>query len=197
MLQPGAVLVHNAGIWPSRREVTADGLERAFVVNHLAAAALQESLLAHEGCVSRILVISAGLAVKGRFDPARTPSGADFSAIRTYATTKLCFALWMRDVAARFPSVDVAVVHPGVVRTGLGARSGPLGWLLAMAKRRWESPEACSARLARIFARDRWSRPGEACWMMEENVEPWPAPLDDDRVREQVRQVTERLLVET
>src|SRR5688572_25078824 len=30
------VLIHNAGVWPSRRELNEDGLEQAFVVNHLA-----------------------------------------------------------------------------------------------------------------------------------------------------------------
>ena len=30
------VLVHNAGLWPSRRVLTEDGLEAAFAVNHLA-----------------------------------------------------------------------------------------------------------------------------------------------------------------
>ena len=47
----------------------------------------------------------------------------------------LCFALAMRDVAAAHPELDVVVLHPGVVRTDLGARTGPLGWLLSLVKR--------------------------------------------------------------
>src|SRR5689334_16821494 len=30
------VLVHNAGLWPAERRLTADGVEQSFAVNHLA-----------------------------------------------------------------------------------------------------------------------------------------------------------------
>lgn len=189
----GATLVHNAGVWPSRRELTPEGLEAAFVVNHLAPLAMQQPLL-DAGRLRRVMVVSAGLIGKGRFDAARTPAGADFSAFRTYCTTKLCFALAMRDVAAAHPELDIVVLHPGVVRTDLGARTGLLGWLLARVKRGWEAPDACAARLARILARDRWSPAGEARWLVEEDEKPWPAVADDEGTRRALRETTARLL---
>lgn len=189
----GATLVHNAGLWPSRRNFSPEGLESAFVVNHLAPLALQEPLL-ERGLLARIFVVGAGLMVKGRFDPGRTPKGADFSGFRTYCTTKLCFAVAMRDVAARHPDIDVAVVHPGVVRTDLGARSGLLGWVLARAKRRFEPPERCAARLAKLVLAERWSPPGEARWWMESTQQPWPAAASDPATRASIRDVTTRLL---
>jgi NAD(P)-dependent dehydrogenase (short-subunit alcohol dehydrogenase family) len=189
----GATLVHNAGLWPAKRELTADGLETAFVVNHLAPLVMQRPLL-DAGRVRRIMAVSAGLIVKGRFDPARTPRGEDFSAFRTYCTTKLCFALAMRDLAAEHPALDVVVLHPGVVRTDLGARPGLLGQLLSFVKRRWEAPEVCAARLVRILSRDRWSPAGEARWMFEETEQPWPAAADDPSTRRAVREITARWL---
>lgn len=192
-VKPGSTLIHNAGIWPHRREMTADGVEASFAVNHLAPLALQQPLL-EAGRLERILAVGAGLMVKGRFDAARTPSGADFGAIRTYCTTKLAFALGMRDTAAAHPDVDVLVLHPGVVRTALGDRPGPIGWLLSRVKRRWESPETCAARMVRILARPRWSSAGEATWMVEEEVQPWPAVAEDPATRHAVREVTARLL---
>jgi len=191
--EPGATLVHNAGVWPSRRVLTSDGLELAFAVNHLAPLAMQQPLL-DAGRLRRIMLVSAGLLVKGRFDADRTPTGEDFSSLRTYCDTKLCLALAMRDVAAAHPELDVVVLHPGVVRTDLGARTGPLGWLLSLVKRGWEAPETCGARLARILARERWSPPGDARWMMEEQEQPWPAPTDDERLRQAVRRTTARWL---
>jgi NAD(P)-dependent dehydrogenase (short-subunit alcohol dehydrogenase family) len=191
--EPGATLIHNAGIWPYRKEMTADGWESAFAVNHLAPLALQQPLL-DAGRVARVLAVGAGLMIKGRFDAERTPTGADFGSVRTYCTTKLAFALGMRDAAAAHPSVDVLVLHPGVVRTGLGDRPGPVGWLLGKVKRRWEAPETCAARMARILARPRWSTPGEAAWMVEEEPQPWPAVADDAATRQSVRAVTARLL---
>src|SRR6185503_12485946 len=102
----GATMIHNAGLWPAKRVLTPEGLESAFVVNHLAPLAMQRPLL-DAGRLRRVMVVSAGLIGKGRFDAARTPRGDYFSAFRTYCTTKLCFALAMRDVAAEMPSLDV------------------------------------------------------------------------------------------
>lgn len=178
-VRPGAILVHNAGLWPSRRELVG-GIERAFATNCLCPLALQTPLLA-TGLVARVLVVSAGLLIKGRFDPAKTPTGEDFSSIRTYCSTKLAGAAAMRDAARRHPTVDFAIVHPGVVNTDLGARTGPLGWLLRLVKRSWESPETCADRLARLLERPRWeTTPGEAPWFNEERQEPWPAEVDRD-----------------
>lgn len=190
-IEPGATLVHNAGIWPVKKELTKDGLEASFAVNHVGGLVLQQPLLA-SGRVGRVMVVSAGLIAKARFDPARTPIGADFSRFRSYANTKLCFAVAMRDVAARHPEIDFVVLHPGVVRTELGKADGLMGALLRWIKQRWEAPEVCAARLARILERDRWSPPGDARWLFEERESPWPAPADDPRVRDDVRAVTAR-----
>ncbi|APR80205.1 Putative oxidoreductase/Short-chain dehydrogenase [Minicystis rosea] len=189
----GATLVHNAGIWPARRELTPDGLEMAFVVNHLGPLAMQR-VLVDAGRLRRVMSVNAGLIVKGRFDAERTPVGRDFSSFRTYCTTKLCFALAMRDVAAEHPALDVVVLHPGVVRTDLGARSGLLGFLLSRIKRGWEAPDVCASRLTRVLARDRWSPPGEARWLFEEKEQPWPSVAEDAATRRALRETTARLL---
>jgi NAD(P)-dependent dehydrogenase (short-subunit alcohol dehydrogenase family) len=191
-LPAGSVLVHCAGIWPARRELTADGLEAAFVVNHLSALWLQRPALA-AGRLGRILDVSAGLIVKGRVDAERTPTGADFSALGTYCTTKLCRAVALRATAAEHPDLDVLVLHPGVVRTDLGARRGPLGLLLRLAKRRWEDPATCAARLAATLDEPgRWAEPGEAAWRLEDRPEPWPPVAADPATAEAVRAATAR-----
>lgn len=193
VVTPGATLVHNAGLWPSKRVLTPDGLETAFVVNYLAPLLMQRALL-DAGRLRRIMVVGAGAMVKARFDAARTPTGSDFSSIRTYCNTKLCFALAMRDLSAAYPAIDVVVVHPGVIRTDLGARPGPIGWLLSFMKRSWEAPEAGAVRLVQLLARERWSPPGEARWFMEETEQPWPAVAEDEAIRRAVREITTRLL---
>ncbi|QRK07218.1 SDR family NAD(P)-dependent oxidoreductase [Archangium violaceum] len=193
VVTPGATLIHNAGLWPTKRVLTPEGLETAFVVNHLAPLVMQRALLDAER-LRRVMVVSAGLILKGHFDAARTPTGEDFSGIRTYCTTKLCFALAMRDIAAANPAIDVVILHPGVVRTDLGARTGPVGWLLSLVKRGWEAPEVCAARLARILSRERWSPAGEARWLIEEDEQSWPAVAENETTRRSVRETTARLL---
>ncbi|MBM4783183.1 MAG: SDR family NAD(P)-dependent oxidoreductase [Archangiaceae bacterium] len=173
---PISALVHNAGVWPSARVLTVDGLEQAFAVNHLAPFLLNHLLGAHLAN-ARVVQVSAGLAVKGRVDLERTPRGDDFSALRTYATTKLCnLALtnrWVSSFAAKGSSY--AAVHPGVIRTGLGDRRGPLGWLLRLAKRGWKSPEEGGANVVKVVAAE-----GErGCWFDEARPAPLPSAAAD------------------
>lgn len=191
-LREGATLIHNAGVWPTRRELV-DGLELGFSLNCLGGLALQAPLLA-TGKLARVLVVSAGLLVKGRFDPNLTPTGGDFSALRTYCTTKLAGAVAMREVARRYPEVDFAVVHPGIVNTDLGGNEGLRGWLMRRIKRRWESPDTCAARLVGLLERERWStQPGDAPWLFESERQPWPdvAARDEQAVLAVVRRYVE------
>lgn len=184
----GAVLVHNAGFWPNQKEIV-DGIERAFATNCLGLLALQKPLLEAER-VARILVVSAGLLVKGRFHAEDTPVGRDFSRFRTYCSTKLAGAVVMRDVARRYPHIDIAIGHPGVVNTDLGMTAGFLGWLLRRVKRNWETPETCAARLIRLLEKPHWQKTaGEAPWYFEENEQPWPevANLYEKAILETVR----------
>lgn len=144
------VLVHNAGIWPSRPVLNEDGFEQAFFTNHLAPFLLNHLL---EDRVKRVVQVSAGLYIKGSVDPERTPVGADFHAMRTYANTKLANLLVLQLFAERWQDAGVTIdaVHPGVIRTGLGDRSGPIGWLLKAVKRTWAKPSEGAKPVVRLF----------------------------------------------
>ncbi|MDI3287141.1 SDR family NAD(P)-dependent oxidoreductase [Polyangium sp. 15x6] len=138
------VLIHNAGLWPDERILNEDGLEMAFVVNHLAPFMLNHLLEARlVESRSRVVQVSAGLYVKGRPDLGKTPTGEDFHPLGTYPTTKLCNLLLVPRFAARWKErgPTILALHPGVIRTGLGDRKGLLGGLLRVVKRLWKSPE--------------------------------------------------------
>lgn len=178
-LRPGALLIHNAGLWPTERTLV-DGIEAGYATNCLCPIALQEPLLA-SGKIARVMVVSAGLIATGRFDPARTPTGEDFGALSTYCTTKLAGAIGLRETARRHPSVDFVILHPGVVNTDLGVRPNWLGSITRFIKRFWETPERCAARLVRVLDRPRWeTTPGEAPWLHQEEEQPWPAAAARD-----------------
>ncbi|MCT9935351.1 SDR family NAD(P)-dependent oxidoreductase [Planotetraspora sp. A-T 1434] len=147
------VLVHNAGIWPSRFEVNSDGVERAFAVNHLAPFLLNHLLerrMLESG--TRVVQVSAGLYVKGRADIDRTAVGLDFHPIRTYADTKLCNLMMTPLFAKRWEDAGVTInaVHPGVIRTGLGDRGGLIGLALKGVKRFWDTPENGARPVVRL-----------------------------------------------
>jgi NAD(P)-dependent dehydrogenase (short-subunit alcohol dehydrogenase family) len=151
------VLVHNAGIWPARRVLTEDGLEQAFAVNHLAPFLLNH-LLGPRLVVSgaRVIQVSTGLYGAGRVDLERTPTGADFHPMRTYATTKLCNLMLVPLFAAHWAATGVTInaVHPGVIRTGLGDRGGPLGLLLKAVKLTWKQPRVGAEAVVRLAEAD-------------------------------------------
>lgn len=147
------ILIHNAGIWPSRLERNEDGLERAFAVNHLAPFLLnhllEPALIASR---ARVVQVSAGLYIKGKPDPQKTPTGEDFHPLGTYPTTKLSNLLLMPLFADRWKDrgVTINALHPGVIRTDLGDRKGLLGYALRAVKRLWKSPEEGARPVVRL-----------------------------------------------
>lgn len=139
------VLIHNAGIWPSKLTKNKDGLEMAFMVNYLAPFYMTHLLLNRlkASNPARIVLVSAGLYVRGLVDLKRTPWGDDFHKIKTYMNTKLCGILFMRKLAGMLEGTGVAInaVHPGVIRTGLGDFGGVIGVILRGFKLFMDSPK--------------------------------------------------------
>ncbi len=176
-VRPGATLIHNAGIWPTKKKLVA-GVEAAFATNCLGPLLLQKPLL-EAGRLERVAVVGAGLMVKGRFDPRRTPSGDDFSTFRTYCSTKLAGAAAIRETARRHPRVHFVVMHPGVANTALGATTGLLGWILERVKRRWDTPDVCADQVLRLLSGPPPpAPPGEARWYFEQKEQPWPEAVE-------------------
>lgn len=140
-----AALINNAGIWVMERILNADEIELTFFVNHLAPFLLTHLLLERlqASAPSRVVNVNAGLYIFGRFDPVRTPTGADFSRFRTYPTSKLCGVYFTRELARRLHDTGITVnaLHPGVIRTNLGDTPGLQGAILRRLKRFMKSPE--------------------------------------------------------
>ena len=132
------VLINNAGAIFDRREVTVDGLERTFAVNHMAYFVVTELLLPVLSPQARIVSTASAAHAFARldFDDLQTVQG--YSAFGAYGRSKLCNILWTGELARRLSATDVTVncVHPGGVNTGFGDNAK--GWLksvVALGKR--------------------------------------------------------------
>jgi NAD(P)-dependent dehydrogenase (short-subunit alcohol dehydrogenase family) len=126
------VLVNNAGAIYARRQMTADGVELTWAVNHLAPFLLTTLLLDRlkASQPARILTTSSGAHEGARipFDDLnaeRSWGGAGFT---RYGETKLANILFTTELARRLERTGVTAnaFHPGFVATGFNRNNGIL-----------------------------------------------------------------------
>jgi retinol dehydrogenase 12 len=115
------VLINNAGVIPPRREVTADGLEMQFAVNHLAYFLLTNLLLPQlkAGCPSRIINVSSGAHTHATIDFDDLQAQRRYQPKSVYARSKLANILFTYELSRRLAGTDVTAncLNPGVVAT--------------------------------------------------------------------------------
>lgn len=115
------VLINNAGVMPSHRTLTADGLEANFAINHLGPFLLTNLLLdiLKANAPARIVFVASQVISALDFDDLQ--SAKHFGMNSTYGKSKLCNILVTHELAKRLEGTGVTVncLHPGVVATNL------------------------------------------------------------------------------
>jgi retinol dehydrogenase 12 len=145
---PLHVLINNAGVMNIKREVTADGYEGMFGVNHLAPFLLTLLLLDNikASAPARIVNVAsdAHRFVSGlNFDDLQTEK-PPFKAMKVYGASKLCNIYFTRILAKKLEGTQVTVnaLHPGWVGTGLGGNNGWMGKIITTLQKPFaRSPE--------------------------------------------------------
>jgi len=113
------VLANNAGALFASRQLTSEGIERTFALNHLAPFLLTD-LLRDRLNGGRVVTTASDAHEQGRLDLDDLQSEKSYAAMRVYGTSKLCNILFTRELARRAPELKANCFHPGVVRTGFG-----------------------------------------------------------------------------
>lgn len=129
---PIDVLIHNAGIYLTKRELSPDGIEKVFVIQHLASFIINFILLdklKSQAKARVILVNSEGhrFAAWGlRLDDLNWERRR-YSGLKSYGSAKLAQLLSMIvfDEQLQNTGVSVNAMHPGAVRTDTGQENGP------------------------------------------------------------------------
>ena len=130
---PVDVLIHNAGNYLTKRELTADGLEKLFVVHYLSTFIINYSLIKKLSGQEKARIIMVGseghrFAAWGlRLDDLNWEKRR-YSGLKSYGSAKTAQLLSMLIFEKQFENTGVTIntMHPGAVKTETGQENGPV-----------------------------------------------------------------------
>lgn len=158
------VLVHNAGVFAPRRELTEDGFERSFALNHLAPFLLTHLLAGplRAAEAPRVVVTSSRAERAGEIDLERAARGVPFSGWRAYGWSKQANIHFARELDRRapHPGLRAHAFHPGFVATDFGGGGGLMTAVIRLSQR--------------LFAREPAEGADTGVWLA--TAEPAPEP---------------------
>jgi NAD(P)-dependent dehydrogenase (short-subunit alcohol dehydrogenase family) len=147
------VLINNAGAFFNRRHITPLGVEKTFLVNHLAAFLLTNELLA-KGLLSpaaRIVVVTSDAYKMGSIYFNDLAFRRRYFGMQAYARSKLANLLFSYELARRLEGTGMTVnaVHPGhtasdIWKTNFGVIGPVLKWFMSLFAR---TPEQAAETL--------------------------------------------------
>lgn len=134
------VLLNNAGGMFSRRQLSAEGIEMTFALDHLGYFLLTHLLLDALHAAPRARIVNvASAAHKGvSLDFEDLQGEKSYSGWRAYQRAKLANIYFSYELAGRVDPARVTVncLHPGFVASNFGASAGGfIGWALGLGKR--------------------------------------------------------------
>lgn len=117
------VLINNAGIWETKRNLTSDGIEKNFAVNHLAPFLLTNLLLTtlKASAPARIVNVASDAHKQGKINFSDLEFEKKYSTLGSYAQSKLANILFTKKLSQKLKGTGVTTncLHPGVVSTNL------------------------------------------------------------------------------
>lgn len=123
------VLINNAGTWFSKLELTEDGVERQFAVNHLAYFLLTHELLGalRKSDDGRIICVGSDSHFHGKMHFDDLSLGKKYHGLRAYAQSKLANVMFVYELDRKLKekgleNISINGVQPGLVKTDIGLK---------------------------------------------------------------------------
>ncbi len=143
------ILVNNAGLFSRKRELTKDGYEMTFAVNHLAPFLFTDRVLpalergGEAGRHARIVTVASAAANRANVVLGDLMSTRHYSMFGAYSQSKLANILFTKELARRLPPRPISAncLHPGVVATRIGNKGGIEGLVWSAIKPFMTGPE--------------------------------------------------------
>jgi retinol dehydrogenase 12 len=118
------VLVNNAGLTVGHRQLTSDGFEQTFAVNHLAPFLLTNLLRPRldASAPARVVTVASIAHYRASLDLEDLQAERRYVPMLAYANSKLANILFTRELARRLEGTGVTAncLHPGTLRTRFG-----------------------------------------------------------------------------
>jgi len=190
---PIDVLIHNAGVYLTKRELTSEGLEKVFVVQYLASFiinyVLEEKLKSQEK--ARIIMVNSEghrFAAWGlRIDDLNWEKRR-YSGLKSYGSAKLSQLLSMIIFNEHFRNTGVTInsMHPGAVKTDTGQENGPLyRWYKRnILDKTLKSPEISAVALYYLGVSEEIEKISGKFFNLSTEEEPAPPAIDKEAAYE-------------
>jgi NAD(P)-dependent dehydrogenase (short-subunit alcohol dehydrogenase family) len=124
------VLLNNAGALFMSRQLSADGIEMTFALNHLSYFLLTVLLLdtLKASGPARVVNVSSDSHTRGKIDFDNLQLEKGYSGLGAYSQSKLANVLFTYELARKLEGTRVTAnaLHPGLINTGFGKNNGPL-----------------------------------------------------------------------
>jgi NAD(P)-dependent dehydrogenase (short-subunit alcohol dehydrogenase family) len=120
------ILINNAATVSASRQLTPDGYEMTFAVNHLSPFLLTGLLLPLLGEGARVINVASEAHRWGSLDLDDLHNKRRYGAMRVYGQSKSANILWNQELARRLTGSGVTAnsLHPGAISTNLGRGNG-------------------------------------------------------------------------
>ena len=133
------ILLNNAGGYFAKHELTSDGLERTFALNHMSYFLLTNKLmeLLKSSAPARIVNVSSDAHYGVDIDFENLNGEQEYKAWKAYQKSKLANVLFTYELLKKVPAdITVNCLHPGFVATNFGHNIGGFfGPVLKIAQR--------------------------------------------------------------
>jgi retinol dehydrogenase-12 len=191
------VLVLNAGMFLSSRQVTGEGHESVLAVNHLSPFVMIRELAGalQAAAPSRVVIVGSSSSDRAKIQPENLELVRGWGMLRAYSSSKLAVMMtgfeWSRRLQAK--GITVNVVHPGFVGSELIRNTGAIGLAWRLLKR-FAKTEEQGAQTPLFVALDTRQAGITGKYFKNSRVAPPNKLALNEGLCQQVWQATERLV---
>ena len=180
------VLINNAGAVFDKREMTIDGLEPTFALNHMSYFVMTELLRPSLAAAPSARIVSTASRAHRQAKLDASDLQAAFTRatfMQAYAKSKLCNILWTRELARRLhgSKITANALHPGFVASRFGDNlAGGTERLFGAIKRFAISPEKGADTLIYLAASPEVEGRSGGYWVRRRQIDPSAAACDSE-----------------